>query len=517
MKQLTCEMCGSTELVKQNGFFVCQTCGTKYSVEEAKKMMIEGTVEVQGSVNVQNAAQLDSLLKLAYSSYNSKNYAQAEDFCNQVIAMDSMNYDAWKLKGEAINYQITSKNPRILEVYNCIMTSYRVLSDEKKDELRGEILSSLKTCFEGEIKFWLDQFEAGRPTDSALSKVKSSYIDSYNKMADAFDELDLNESKSGYLDNFDNYFIKLANQTCVSAWKSTVGYNYYRDDFKDFGAKWEFKNGPRGCVDPRGCEGFRPSKEILTTFISEADNLISLLEFAIEQFNDKTDGDRKINIYENICFFHERLIEARSYKIEIGFVNPSDAITDALSHSYSKKTGWMYDSSLTEKAKESRRETIAKYEELVEEVKEEEAQAEIQAKQDRIDAYWKNHIQEKSALDNEAKNLEAQKKQCTDEIARLQKQKDSVPALAQLIQVQKNIEKLEAEKKALGLFKRKEKETVQEKINVQEVDKNRLKQQVTSQQQEIEQKISPIRAKLNSAINRLKEIEKELTMDRDEE
>ena len=36
MKQLTCEMCGSTELVKQDGFFVCQTCGCKYSVEEAK-------------------------------------------------------------------------------------------------------------------------------------------------------------------------------------------------------------------------------------------------------------------------------------------------------------------------------------------------------------------------------------------------------------------------------------------------------------------------------------------------
>ena len=41
MKQLTCEMCGSTDLVKQDGIFVCQSCGCKYSVEEAKKMMIE--------------------------------------------------------------------------------------------------------------------------------------------------------------------------------------------------------------------------------------------------------------------------------------------------------------------------------------------------------------------------------------------------------------------------------------------------------------------------------------------
>ena len=39
MKQLTCEMCGSTDIAKQDGFFVCQTCGMKYSVEEAKKQL----------------------------------------------------------------------------------------------------------------------------------------------------------------------------------------------------------------------------------------------------------------------------------------------------------------------------------------------------------------------------------------------------------------------------------------------------------------------------------------------
>ena len=38
MKALTCEMCGSTDLIKDGGVFVCQSCGTKYTVEEAKKM-----------------------------------------------------------------------------------------------------------------------------------------------------------------------------------------------------------------------------------------------------------------------------------------------------------------------------------------------------------------------------------------------------------------------------------------------------------------------------------------------
>lgn len=54
MKQLTCEMCGSTDLIKKDGVFVCQTCGCKYSVEEARKMMIEGTVSIDGVVKTKN-------------------------------------------------------------------------------------------------------------------------------------------------------------------------------------------------------------------------------------------------------------------------------------------------------------------------------------------------------------------------------------------------------------------------------------------------------------------------------
>lgn len=175
MKQLTCEMCGGTDLLKQDGVFVCQTCGCKYSVEEARKMM--GGVS-STPVEVKNAAQLENLLNLAKSSFTSKNYAQAENFCNQVIAMDDKNYDAWKLKGEAINFQINSTNQRILEVYNCIMTSYRILSDEEKEVKKYEIIASLKMCFEGEVEFWLERFEADRPTDAALARVKESYEDS---------------------------------------------------------------------------------------------------------------------------------------------------------------------------------------------------------------------------------------------------------------------------------------------------------------------------------------------------
>lgn len=161
MKQLTCEMCGGTDLLKQDGVFVCQTCGCKYSVEEARKMMGEVS---STPVEVKNAAQLENLLNLAKSSFESQNYEQAESFCNQVIAMDDKNYEAWKLKGEAVNYRTTAVNDRILEAHNCIMTAFNLLSEEEKEIKKYDILPSLKNCHESDVYFWLKQFEENRPT-----------------------------------------------------------------------------------------------------------------------------------------------------------------------------------------------------------------------------------------------------------------------------------------------------------------------------------------------------------------
>ena len=39
MAQLTCELCGGTDLVKEDGLFVCKNCGAKYTIEEARAMI----------------------------------------------------------------------------------------------------------------------------------------------------------------------------------------------------------------------------------------------------------------------------------------------------------------------------------------------------------------------------------------------------------------------------------------------------------------------------------------------
>ena len=41
MKAIVCEMCGSNDLIKRDGVYICQNCGTKYTVEEAKNLLVE--------------------------------------------------------------------------------------------------------------------------------------------------------------------------------------------------------------------------------------------------------------------------------------------------------------------------------------------------------------------------------------------------------------------------------------------------------------------------------------------
>lgn len=95
MKKLTCEMCGSTDLLKQEGVFVCQHCGCKYSVEDAKRMMIEGVVDVSGStVKVDNSSFVQKYLENARRAKEKTDWEEVEKYYNMVEQNDPQNIEA---------------------------------------------------------------------------------------------------------------------------------------------------------------------------------------------------------------------------------------------------------------------------------------------------------------------------------------------------------------------------------------------------------------------------------------
>jgi len=118
MKQLACEMCGSTDLMKQDGVFICQSCGVKYSVEEARKMMIEGSVDVTGStVKIDNSANLENLLERANYYFGAFDLTRAEDYVNRVLDIDAGNIEAKELLQQITKMSSTAVPEKFTDKY----------------------------------------------------------------------------------------------------------------------------------------------------------------------------------------------------------------------------------------------------------------------------------------------------------------------------------------------------------------------------------------------------------------
>lgn len=145
MNQLKCELCGSIDLVKEDGYFVCQHCGCKYSVEEAKKMMIEGTVDIQGTVKVDNSSFVEKSLSNARRALGKDDWEEVEKYYNLVEQNSPNNMEAvfFSSYGKAMLSLVDSeyfKREQKFKVLNksisVINDCYEVTTEDKEKVLR---------------------------------------------------------------------------------------------------------------------------------------------------------------------------------------------------------------------------------------------------------------------------------------------------------------------------------------------------------------------------------------------
>ena len=284
MKQLTCEMCGSTDLVKQYGMYVCQSCGTKYSVEEAKKMMIEGTVDVSGSiVRVDNSASIANYLKMAKSAYDSSNQKEAESYCNKIIEIDPNNYQAWLLKGKAAGWQSTLANIRIEESVNCFKKAIENAPEDAVEEVKktaSDEISNLSTAL---VTLCCNNYAKSGSVNSAESIItNTTNVQLYALML---------LSKCGVTPKeLESTFALKINAAVVSA------YGKIKKDY------W-------------GSTG-HPSKVAWDYYTNKAWKAIEVIEYAIK-LSDDDDKEDKVR-YENIISILKELEKSGSYTYSNG-------------------------------------------------------------------------------------------------------------------------------------------------------------------------------------------------------
>ncbi len=95
---MKCEVCGSNDLTKRDDLFVCDFCGAKYSLEAVRKMVMEGKVEVSGSISVNQTPKIKGLLQSALDDYEDSNYDSALAAVNEALLIDPYIPDALFLK-----------------------------------------------------------------------------------------------------------------------------------------------------------------------------------------------------------------------------------------------------------------------------------------------------------------------------------------------------------------------------------------------------------------------------------
>lgn len=181
MKPLICEMCNSNDVVKQDGLFVCQHCGTKYSVEEAKKIMLGGPVVIDETPKINN------YYELAESSAQSGNNAETEKYCNKILEIEPSQYKAWLLKGIAVGWQSTIEHSRIDESIICFEKVLSNSPQEEQEELKSKIIKELNTLSLSFIQACCDNFEKNLSMDCANTILqKLDLISSYSLAMDKF-------------------------------------------------------------------------------------------------------------------------------------------------------------------------------------------------------------------------------------------------------------------------------------------------------------------------------------------
>lgn len=114
--------------------------------------------------------------------------------------------------------------------------------------------------------------------------------------------------------------------------------------------------------------------------------------------------------------------------------------------------------------------------------------------------YWKNHPEEKAALDNERLAL-------TNSLKQFEMEMDNIPGTSDKRYYESQIAGLKEQKKALGMFKTKERKEIQDQINESVANYNNLCASMKPTIDEIERKKADV-------LKRLAEVDSELNKDR---
>lgn len=128
---MVCELCGSNSFTKEENFFKCDHCNTKYSLEEAKKIMIEGVVKVQ----IDDSTNISNYRKLAKQSFEDNSFDIALKYFEKVLEINPDDWEAIFYRGICSFAESNLINFKLPDASNAILRANKqlLLNDNLKE------------------------------------------------------------------------------------------------------------------------------------------------------------------------------------------------------------------------------------------------------------------------------------------------------------------------------------------------------------------------------------------------
>ena len=174
MQAMVCELCGSNDIIKQDSVYVCQHCGTKYSVEEAKKLI--------GVVKIDKTDETEKLLVLARRARDEDNEENAAKYYDLVLRDNPMNWEAsfYLVYFQAMSCKIIGISNAAYSVANNISGTMKLIranvADDEQEKAIDEVIiraSSIATMLADAA---VNHYSNHNTVDGALDECSSRVV-----------------------------------------------------------------------------------------------------------------------------------------------------------------------------------------------------------------------------------------------------------------------------------------------------------------------------------------------------
>ena len=463
MKKIVCEMCCSNDVIKDGEFYVCQACGTKYTVESARSLLKDiGTLDIKGKVEIDSSNQVESLTAMANNALSLNNYKDALNYIEKILAIDPQNYNALFLKGKAINGIYTLKDK-----YNAFSYALQCVPSEKESALIEDITSHLVAFYSS----LLDECAKEYNTDVIVDRQRVEYERAVENISNPFNTDILKEK------------IKLDKGEVLNPFfKKTLDFAKKEGERSIQTIKKVIKKNESLWCNPCAIE----SKNIEIIF--------AFLDGIIKYTTDLAIKVDAIELYVDFSKDACKLKYYRGANIYTSFLD--DRIIENI-----EKNATLYKNQITSLKKEldnKRKESTKKY--------------------------WKEHSEEKKALEEklvsleeELNNIKPSIQKSINEIKNVANGEMKTAAQLFIDESMEKIKNLSLEKSKLGIFKGKRKAEIDKEIEALRREIEKTRPNITKQKVELQNEIrssNPDFIKFDKLNEEIKNINEELTKDR---